>query len=193
LESAVQSARAEIGTVAGKSSGNDHDARLALSAAVLRDAVFAGAPFADELAAVKQLGGGDPSLAALAPFAATGVPSPATLAHELHAVIPAMMKISGASAPDAGFLERLQANAGKLVRISPVSAPVGAGPSAVLARIEIDAANDNIAAALADLGRLPAPVRAPANAWIEKAKARQAAIAAARQIAADTALKLAPR
>jgi hypothetical protein len=193
LESAVRSARAEIGTVAGKSSSNDHDARLALSASVLRDAVLAGAPFADELAAVKQLGGGDTSLAALAPFAATGVPSPATLAHELHALIPGMLKISGTGAPNAGFLERLQANAGKLVRISPMNAPAGNDPSAVLGRIEIDAADNDVAAALADLGQLPDAVRAPANAWIEKAKARQAAVGAARQIAADTAHNLAPR
>ena len=38
-------------------SGNDNAARLALSAQVLRSAVTVGAPYADELAAVKQLGG----------------------------------------------------------------------------------------------------------------------------------------
>ena len=47
------------------------------------------------------------------------------------------------------------------------------------------AANADIAAALADLEKLPANVRAPASAWIEKAKARQAAIDAARRFAAD--------
>jgi hypothetical protein len=100
-----------------------------------------------------------------------------------------MLEISGASAPESGFLERLQANAGKLVRIRPVTAPTGDNPSAVLARIEIDAANADIAAALADLGKLGAS-RAPAQAWIAKTQARQAALSAARQYAAETARAL---
>ena len=125
LESATQSAQADIGKIASKNSGNDTAARLALSAAVLRDAVLVGAPFADELAAVKSLGGDDKALAPLAPFAASGVPTAQRSPHELHALLPAMLKISGASAPEGGFLERLQANAGKLVRIRPVNAPTG--------------------------------------------------------------------
>ena len=52
----------------------------------------------------------------------------------------------------------------------------------VLARLEVDAANADMAAALADLGKLPEKVRAPAAGWIEKAKARQAAVAAADSI-----------
>ena len=59
-------------------------------------------------------------------------------------------------------------------------------PSAVLARIEIDAAKADIAAALADLGKLPEATRAPAQAWIAKANARQAALAAARAISPPT-------
>ena len=190
LENAIQAARADIAKISAKSSGNDSAARLALSAEVLRDAVLVGAPFADELAAVKQLGGDDKALTPLAPFAATGVPAAQTLAQELRALLPAMLKVSGAQAPQGGFLERLQANAGKLVRIRPVNTPPGDDPSAVLARIEIDAAKADIAGALSDLGKLAAATRAPAQAWIEKAKARQAALAAARQYAADTARAL---
>src|SRR5450759_617173 len=99
----------------------------------------------------------------------------------------------GAQAPESGFLERLQANADRLVRIRPVDAPPGDDASAVLARIEIDAAKADIAAALADLGKLADATRAPAQAWIAKAQARQAALAAARQYAADTARALGPR
>jgi hypothetical protein len=190
LESASQSARADISKIATTTSGNDTAARLALSAGVLRDAVLVGAPFAEELAAVKQLGGDDKALAPLAPFATTGVPTAPALAQELHALLPAMLEISGASAPEGGFLDRLQANAGKLVRIRPVTAPTGDDPSAVLARIEIDAAKANIAAALADLGKLDSATRAPAQAWIAKTQARQAALAAVRQYAADTARAL---
>jgi len=189
LEQSAKAARDDI----AKASSADIAARLALSAAGLRDAVASGAPFAAELAQAKSLGADDKVLAPLAPFAATGVPTPPALAQELRALLLAMLKISGAQAPEGGFLERLQANAGKLVRVRPVDAPPGHDPSAVLARLEIDAAKADIAAALADLGKLADATRAPAQAWIERAKARQAALAAARQYAADTARALGPR
>jgi len=189
LEQSAKAARDDI----AKASSADIAARLALSAAGLRDAVASGAPFAAELAQAKSLGADDKVLAPLAPFAATGVPTPPALAQELRALLLAMLKISGAQAPEGGFLERLQANAGKLVRVRPVDAPPGDDPSAVLARLEIDAAKADIAAALADLGKLADATRAPAQVWIERAKARQAALAAARQYAADTARALGPR
>jgi hypothetical protein len=189
LEQSAKSARDDI----AKASSADIAARLALSAAALRDAVASGAPFAAELAQAKSLGADDKTLAALAPFATAGVPTAPALAQELRALLPAMLKISGAQAPQGGFLERLQANAGRLVRIRPVDAPPGDDASAVLARLEIDAAKADIAAALADLGKLADVTRAPAQGWIERAKARQAALAAARQYAADTARALGPR
>jgi hypothetical protein len=193
LESAAQTARADISKIATTSSGNDNAARLVLSAAVLRDAVLAGAPFADELATVKQLGGDDKTLAPLASFAATGVPAAPTLAQELGALLPAMLKISEAQAAAGGFLDRLEANAGRLVRIRPVNAPPGDDASAVLARLESDAAKADIPAALTALGKLPEATRAPALAWIAKARARHAALSSARQYAADTARALGPK
>ena len=189
LEQSAKAARDDI----AKASSTDIAARLALSAAALRDAVASGAPFAAELAQAKSLGADEKVLASLAPFAATGVPAAPALAQELRALLPAMLKTSGAQAPEAGFLERLQANAGKLVQIRPVNAPPGDDPSAVLARLEIDAAKADIAAALGDLGKLAAATRAPAQTWVERAKARQAALAASRQFAADTARALVPR
>ena len=189
LEQSAKAARDDI----AKASSADIAARLALSAAGLRDAVASGAPFAAELAQAKSLGADDKTLAALAPFATAGVPTALALSQELRALLPAMLKISGAQAPEGGFLERLQANAGKLVRVRPVDAPPGDDASAVLARIEIDAAKADIAAALADLGKLADATRAPAQAWFAKAQARQAALAAARQYAADTARALGPR
>ena len=189
LEQSAKAARDDI----AKASSADIAARLALSAAALRDAVTSGAPFAAELAQAKSFGADDKILAPLAPFATAGVPTALALSQELRALLPAMLKISGAQAPEGGFLERLQANAGKLVRIRPVDAPPGDDASAVLARLEIDAAKTDIAVALADLGKLADATRAPAQAWAVKAQARQAALAAARQYAADTARALGPR
>jgi hypothetical protein len=189
LEQSATAAREDI----AKASSSDSAARLALSAAALRDAALSGAPFAAEFAQAKSLGADDKALVPLAPFAATGVPTAQALTQELRALVPAMLKISGAQAPEGGFLERLQANAGKLVRVRPVDAPPGDDPSAVLARLEIDAARVDIAAALGDLGKLADAPRVPAQAWIAKAQARQAALAAARQFAAESARALGPQ
>jgi hypothetical protein len=189
LEQSAKAARDDL----AKASSADITARTALSAAGLRDAVASGTPFAAELAQAKSLGADDKILAPLAPFAASGVPTESGLAQELRALLPAMRKISGAQAPEGGFLERLQANAGKLVRIRPVDAAPGDDPSAVLARLEVNMVKADIAGALADLGKLAEATRAPAQAWIAKAQARQAALAAARQYAAGTVRALGPR
>jgi hypothetical protein len=187
LEDATKSAHEQI----AKNAGADVAARLALGAAALRDAVLRGAPFTAELAAVKTLGADNVALAPLEPFAAAGIPSDATLAQQLDALVPALIKASGAPAAAGGnFFARLQANAGNLVRIRPVDEPPGDDPSAVLARIEVKAAHADIAGALGDLAKLPDTARAPAEAWIKAATTRQAALEAARTFAAATARAL---
>ena len=190
LEQSLKTTRDEIAKQLANASATDKPARLALSAVALRAAVAGGKPYQAELAQAKSLGADDKVLAPLAPFASGGLPSRALLAHELRALMPAMLKASGAHKPPADFLERLQANASKIVRISPVNAPKGDTPADLLARLEIDAAHDNIDRALADLDKLPPPARAPAQSWIAKAKARQQALAAARNFAASTARAL---
>jgi hypothetical protein len=163
---------------------------LALTAAALRDAVLRGQPYAQELAQAKALGTDDKILAPLARFAATGVPSDKALAQELDALLPAMIKAGGAPKPSGSFIERLQANAEKLVRIRPLDAPVGSDSATVLARIESEIVKADIAGILADVGKLPEPVRQVAADWVTRASARQQALAAARQFAAVTARAL---
>jgi hypothetical protein len=186
LEQSAKTTAADI----AKSAATDTAARLALSALALREAAFSGAPLSAALAQVKSLGADEAILAPLAPFATTGVPTQAALAQDLRGLLPAMFKLSGAKAPPSGFLERLEANAGNLVRVRPVDAPAGDDTSAVLARLEIDAAHGDIPAALTDLGKLTEAQRAPAQAWIKTANDRQAALAAARAFAAQTASAL---
>jgi hypothetical protein len=176
-----------------KSAPVDAAARLALSAAVLRDAIASGAPFVAELDEARSLGADEKTLKLLAPFAANGVPTAAVLGQELSALIPAMLKASGGQGSAGSYLERIEANAGKLVRIRPVGAPTGDDASAVLARTEVEAAHADIDGALADLAKLDAATRAPAQNWIEKAGARQAALAAARQLAGETTHSLGKR
>jgi hypothetical protein len=190
LEQSVKDTRDQIAKTAATSAATDKAARLALSAAALRNAVESGAPYANELAQAKALGADAAKLAALTPFAQSGVPSAAALSRELEDLLPVLRKASGAHDATGGFLERLQANASRLVRIRPVNAPSGDAPSDVLARIEAEAAKADIDGALADLAKLPEAMRKPADAWIAKARQRQAALAAAREFARVSALAL---
>ncbi len=162
---------------------DDRAARLTIAAEALRAAVERGAPYQAELTAVQSLGVDKTAAAPLEPFAATGVPSAAALAHELENLIPALRQASDTAVGATSFLGRLEANAQRLVRITPVAAPQGNHPSAIVGRIEIEAARADIAAALTDIAALPDSAKPPAADWVKQADARAAAIAASQQIA----------
>jgi hypothetical protein len=162
--------------------GNTRQAVLAIA---LKTAVERGAPYGRELAAIDPANAGSATLDALRPFADTGVPSPAVLARELAAVMPAALKAADAPPPGGGFLDRLQANAERLVRIRPIDQQQqGDEPSAILARLDAVAARGDISGALAEAATLPASVRAPLEPWMKRAEAREAAVAAAAAFAA---------
>jgi hypothetical protein len=184
LESAVKGLAAATAPV-------DRAARFTIAAEALRAAVERGTPYQAELAALGALGVDQKATAPLEPFAASGVPSTAALAHELDALTPALQQASEPESGDATFLGRLKANAEKLVRVTPAGAPAGNDPAAVLARIRFDAAHGDIAAALAAIDALPDSTKSLAAAWGKKAAACEAALAASRQIASDALTALA--
>jgi hypothetical protein len=166
-------------------SADDRAARLTVAAEALSATVERGAPYQAELAAAKSLGADPSATAPLEPFAAAGVPGARPLAHELASLIPALRQAAEPASSDSSFLSRLESNAQRLVRITPVDAPPGDDPSSVVTRISVDAAHADIAAALADIAKLPDAAKPLAAAWVEKAQARNAAIAASRKLAAD--------
>jgi hypothetical protein len=174
------------------SSADDRAARLTVATEALGAAVERGAPYQAELAMVKSLGADRNATAPLEPFAAGGVPTTAALAHELASLTPALLQASAPTPSNSSFLGRLETNAQQLVRITAVDAPAGDDFSSVVARINADAARSDIAAALADIAKLPDSAKSLATAWLQKAEARDAAIAASRSIAANalTALGL---
>jgi hypothetical protein len=183
LESAVKTLADDIKHETA--TADDRAARLTVAAEALRATVERGAPFQAELASAKSLGA-DPSVTApLEPFAAAGVPAARALAHELASLIPALRQAAEPASSDSSFLSRLESNAQHLVRITPVDAPPGDDPASVVTRIDVDAAHADIAAALADIAKLPDAAKPLAAAWVEKAQARNAAIAASRKLAAD--------
>ena len=182
--------------MAKRPQADDRAGRLAIVAAALRSAVERGQPFAPELAAAKALsadvkGLADAkSLAPLEPFADSGLPNATALAREISDLAPALLQAAGAAPREGGFLERLQSNAEKLVRIRRVEDVAGSDPAAIIARVEVKAAHADLAGALNELASLPEAVRAPAAAWIGKAQARAAAVDASRRLAADALTQL---
>ena len=163
---------------------SDRATRLAITASALKSAVERGESFTAELAAVRRLAADPALLEPLAPFAASGVPSAAALARELSALVPELRRAVDGGPREGGLLDRLQANAERLVRVRPVGEVAGDDPAAVIARVDADAARANIPGALAELQKLPPAVRAPAEGWIGKAQARAPAIDAAQKFAA---------
>jgi hypothetical protein len=162
----------------------DRAVRLVLVATALKAAAERGDPFAGELAAAKTLGA-DPKLtAALEPFAASGVPTTAALARELAALAPSLRPPASAPARE-NFLDRLQVNAEKLVRVRPTEEVAGNDAAAIASRIEGKAVQEDLAGAQAELAKLSTTARAPAEAWIKKEQARTAALDASRRLAAD--------
>lgn len=166
------------------SSADDRAARAAVAAEALRAVVERGAPYQAELTAAKSFGADQSDITALEPFASTGVPTTAELARELSLLTPSLTKALGPAKSGGSFLGRLEDNARGLVRITPVGAPSGDAPTAVIARLNVDAERDDIAAALADTALLPQSAKTLADPWVQKVNARNAAIAGSQRIAA---------
>jgi hypothetical protein len=182
LESAVKSLSEQI---AHPAAGEDRAARLMVAAQALRTTVEAGAPYQAELKAALALGADKSAAAPLDAFASTGVPPRAALVRELTALMPALRQAGTPSPGETTFLDKLKANAWKLVEITPAEPPAGNDPTSVITRIEIDADRAEIGAALKDIASLPDQLKPLTADWAKKAQAREDAIAASRKIAAD--------
>jgi hypothetical protein len=90
----------------------------------------------------------------------------------------------------SGIVDRLQAGASKLVRVERTDA-TGNDRDAIVARITAAALRNDFAEARRELNTLSSADRAPAQGWLAKADARDAALAASRQFAADAMTVLA--
>ena len=188
LEAAAKSLTAATAAAGAADRSLDRNVRAAVLASALRSAVMRGAPYAAELSGLKAQVADPALLAPLEPFAATGTPSQAALALELAGLLPAIARAAepqSAAAVDGGLMARLRARASEFVQIRPVGEAAGDDPAAIVARLNSEAARQDIAGAVADLAKLPAAAKGPAQAFIAKVQARAAAIAAAQRVAAD--------
>jgi hypothetical protein len=147
--------------------------------------VRAAEPYAAALAAAKPFAANADALKPLDGFAATGVPSANTLNRELLALLPKLSPTPENTTTGSGIVDRLQAGAARLVRIERTDAVAGNDRSAIVARVTAAALRNDIGEARRELKTLAPADRAAAQAWIDKADARDAALAASRQFAAD--------
>jgi hypothetical protein len=152
----------------------------------LREAVVSGGPYSAELTSAKNTGLDGSKVNALEPFANAGIPTNAMLAREMSALLPKLEQAADGDIPqDTGFMERLQTNAGKLVRIHPVGDPSGDDASAVLTRIRTKAAHNDAGGIVSELPKLAPKARELTNDWSRKLAARDSALAAAHDLARD--------
>jgi hypothetical protein len=194
IESAVQAQAAEIAQQASKIAekpaetkpADDLPLRRVVAAALLDVLVRTGDPYPAALTAAKSLAPNADALKPLEPFAATGVPNANKLSGELLTLVPKLSPVVPQDNPTtgSGIVERLQAGAAKLVRIERTDM-VGSDRGAVVARATAAALRNDFNEARRELKTLAPADRAAAQAWLDKADARDAALAASRQFAAD--------
>jgi hypothetical protein len=197
VEQAVRAQGALIATdsekVAAPRPADDVGLRRVVAASLLDLAVRNGEPYAALLATAKSLAPNADALKPLEAFAASGVPSPAGLDRELLTLVPKLSPPAPENpATGPSFVDRLQAGAAKLVRIERTDAPgTGNDRGAIVARVTAAAVRNDFAEARRDLNILAPADRAAAQGWLDKADARDAALAASRHFADEAMASLA--
>lgn len=186
LERASKTERAELAQqsekIADARTMDDKPLRHVVAAALLDVAVRHGDAYESQLAAARSLAAKPDMLKPLDTFASSGIPTPVALSRELLNIVPKLSPPAEAPASGTGIVERLQAGASKLVRIERTDG-VGNDRGAIVARVTAAALRNDFAEARRELKTLPEADRAPAQAWLDKADARDAALAASRKFA----------
>jgi hypothetical protein len=189
LERATRAQTAEMAQESAKPV-DDAPLRRVVAAVLLDVQVRTGGPYAAALAAAKSLVADADALKPLDGFAAKGVPNANALSRELLTLVPKLTPPAQENSSSGGVVDRLQAGAAKLVRIERTDA-TGSDRGAVVARVTAAALRNDFAEARRELNTLAPADRAAAQGWLDKADARDAAIAASRQFAADAMAALA--
>jgi hypothetical protein len=196
IESQMRTQGAEIAQQSDKLAdakpADDMALRRLVSAALLDVQVRIGEPFPATLATTKTLAPDTEVLKPLDQFADKGVPNANRLSTELLAIVPKLLPAAqqNNATTGTGIVERLQAGATKLVKIERTDT-VGNDRGAVVSRITAAALRNDYNAARRELKTLQPDERAAAQAWLERADARDAALAASRQFATDAMAALA--
>lgn len=170
---------------------DDSALRRLVVASMLDLSVRQSEPFTEALSAAKTLVPDPQTLKPLEGFAASGLPSAGSLCRELLTLVPKLEPPSSTdNTANSGLVGRLQAGAAKLVRIERTDG-IGSDRSAIVARITAAALRNDVSDAQRELNSLTPTDRAAAQGWLDKARERDAALAASRRFAAEAMAALA--
>jgi hypothetical protein len=187
VERATRNENAEI----AKQKLDDAPLRRVVVASLLDLSVRQGEPFAATLSAAKTLAPDAAALKSLEGFADKGVPTPASLSRELLTLVPKLTpSVAENEAAGTSLVDRLKTGAANLVHLERIDG-TGTDRNAVVARVTAAALRNDSSEARRELKTLPAADRAAVQSWIDKADARDAALAASRQFATDAMAALA--
>ncbi len=190
IEAAARTESAAIAK-ADNQPADDTALRRVVAASMLDVSVRQGEPFVAILSAAKSLAPNPDALKPLDDFAASGVPNAAGLSRELLTLVPKLSPPAQEKATTGnGIVDRLQAGAAKLVRIERADT-AGNDRGAVVARVTAAALRNDYAEARRELITLAPADRAAAQAWLDKANERDAALAASRHFATEAMAALA--
>jgi len=158
IERTTSAQTAEIAQEGAKIADNkpadDVPLRRIVVASMLDVSVRQGDPYVASRAAAKSLATDADGLKPLDSFAASGVPSAASLSRELLTLVPKLSPPAPENATTgSGIVDRLQAGAAKLVRIERTDA-VGNDRGAVIARVMAAALRDDYTGARRELNTL---------------------------------------
>jgi hypothetical protein len=184
-------AESEKAAQAATKPADDTALRRLVVASMLDISVRQGEPFAEALTAAKALAPDPLVLKPLEDFAAHGVPNPAGLSRELLTLVPKLSPPAPEnSTTGTGLVDRLKSGAAKLVRIERTDV-VGNDRGAIVARVTAAALRNDVVEARRELNSLAPADRAPAQAWLDKAGVRDAALAALHRFVAEAMAALA--
>jgi hypothetical protein len=151
---------------------DDIEVARAIASAGLKAAVDRGGPFLTELDTLAGVATDDPSVAALKPFATTGVPSRAELLRTFPDVANSMLATLNQPDPNQSIVERLTESAYSLVKVRPVGNIEGETPEAVIARMEDKMRNGDLQGAALEWNALPDAAKTVSTAYKQSLDAR---------------------
>lgn len=156
---------------------------LVVAVGQLREALSVSKPFAAELAAVNALGddGIKSVTAPIEPLASSGVATLRELREGFQSVASAVVQ-AGAAPQNGDWLDKAMAQAASVVTVRKVGPAEGSAPDAIIARAENRLGLDDLDGALGEMAALTGAPAAAAQDWMEKARARQAAEKALKEL-----------
>lgn len=171
---------------------DDVPLRRVVASALLEVLVRVGDPYPAALNAARALAANPDALKPLDQFAEKGVPNANRLSTELLALVPKLLPAASqdTATTGSGIVEKLQAGAARLVKIERTDT-VGNDRGAVVARITAAALRNDSNEARRELKTLDPADRAAAQAWLDRADARDVALATSHKFAVDALAVLA--